>query len=68
MTLTKSHIVDAVQNQLGFQRSQSTNLIESILEILKKKSRVWRRYPDFRVWEILRQGKKRAERPKSCDR
>jgi len=36
MTLTKSHIVDAVQNQLGFQRNQSTNLIESILEILKK--------------------------------
>ena len=36
MTLTKSHIVDAVQNQLGFQRSQSAKLVETILEILKK--------------------------------
>ncbi len=35
-TLTKSQIVDSIQDQLGFPRSHSYDLVENLLEILKK--------------------------------
>jgi integration host factor subunit alpha len=36
MALTKSDIVDSVQNQLGLTRNQSTQIIETLLETIKK--------------------------------
>lgn len=35
MTLTKAHLVDAIQNEIGFSRKQSSELVESLLEIIK---------------------------------
>jgi len=35
MTLTKARIVEAVQNQLGYPKNQSAQLIETLLEIIK---------------------------------
>ncbi|MBT3310543.1 MAG: integration host factor subunit alpha [Desulfobacterales bacterium] len=35
MTLTKAHIIEAVQNQLGFPKNQSTEIVETLLEIMK---------------------------------
>jgi integration host factor subunit alpha len=36
MALTKSEIVESIYNQLGFPRSQSTEAIEILLEIIKR--------------------------------
>ncbi|MDD2391114.1 MAG: integration host factor subunit alpha [Desulfobacterales bacterium] len=36
MTLTKAHIVEYVQDQLGFARNQSSEVLEILLEIMKK--------------------------------
>ncbi len=36
MTLTKAQIIESVQNQLGFPKTQSTDLIETLLEIIKR--------------------------------
>ena len=36
MTLTKASIVDSVQEQLGFPRSECVNLVEDLLEIIKR--------------------------------
>ena len=36
MTLTKDHIVDSVHNHLDLPKNRSIELIESILEIMKK--------------------------------
>ena len=36
MTLTKANIVDFIKNQLGFTRKQSSETVESLLEIMKK--------------------------------
>lgn len=36
MALTKNHIIDSIQNSLGYPRNQSVDLTESLLEILKK--------------------------------
>lgn len=35
MTLTKAHIVDAIQEQIGFPRKKSAELVESLLDIIK---------------------------------
>jgi len=35
MTLTKSHIVESLTEQLGFQRKSSTEILETLLEIIK---------------------------------
>ncbi len=35
MALTKSEIVDSIQNQLGFTRNQSAQIIETLLGIMK---------------------------------
>jgi integration host factor subunit alpha len=36
MTATKEHIVDAICNEVGYSKSESTKLVESLLEIIKK--------------------------------
>ena len=36
MTLTKAQIIETVQNQLGFPKTQSTDMIETLLEIIKR--------------------------------
>jgi integration host factor subunit alpha len=36
MALTKSEIIDSIQNQLGLTRNQSTQIIETLLETIKK--------------------------------
>lgn len=35
MSLTKADIIDAIQHQLGFPKNQSTDITESLLEIIK---------------------------------
>ena len=36
MALTKASIVDSVQEQLGFPRNECVNLVEDLLEIIKR--------------------------------
>ena len=36
MTLTKANIVDAVAEQIGYPKNQSTKMIETLLEIIKR--------------------------------
>ena len=35
MTLTKADLIDAVYNQVGFSRTKSTQVVESLLENIK---------------------------------
>ena len=35
MTLTKSHLIDAIAEQNGFTQQKSTETVETILEIIK---------------------------------
>ncbi len=35
MTLTKSHLIDAIAEQNGFTKKKSTEIVESLLEIIK---------------------------------
>ena len=37
MALTKAHIIEAVQTEIGFTRHQSTGIVESLLELIKSK-------------------------------
>ena len=36
MTLTKANIVEAVAEQIGYSKNQSSELIETLLEIIKR--------------------------------
>jgi integration host factor subunit alpha len=36
MTLTKVHIVDAVAKQIGYPKNQSSEMIETLLELIKR--------------------------------
>ena len=36
MTLTKAQIVESIQNQTGFPKNKSSELVELILEIIKR--------------------------------
>ena len=36
MTLTKAQIIEAFQNQMGFTKNQSSDIVESILSIIKE--------------------------------
>jgi integration host factor subunit alpha len=36
MTLTKEHLIAAAHDKIGYSKSKSTMLIESLLEIIKK--------------------------------
>jgi integration host factor subunit alpha len=35
MTLTKSHLIDAIAEQNGFTKKQSSETVETILELIK---------------------------------
>ena len=35
MTLTKAHIVDAIADQIGFPKNHSSEIVESLLELIK---------------------------------
>jgi integration host factor subunit alpha len=37
MALKKADIVETVQSEIGFTRHQSTNIVESLLELIKSK-------------------------------
>ena len=36
MTLTKANIVDAVAEQIGYTKNQSSEMIETLLELIKR--------------------------------
>ena len=36
MTLTKAMIIDQIQEQLGFPKNKSTEIIETLIEVIKK--------------------------------
>jgi integration host factor subunit alpha len=36
MTLTKAYIVDAIADQIGFPKNHSSEIVETLLEIVKK--------------------------------
>ena len=36
MTLTKAHIVDAIADQIGFTKNHSFEIVETLLELIKK--------------------------------
>ena len=36
MTLTKADIIDSIYNQVGLSKTKSTQLVESLLEVIKK--------------------------------
>ena len=36
MTLTKAQIVESIQNQTGFPRNSSSEIVETLLEIIKR--------------------------------
>jgi integration host factor subunit alpha len=36
MTLTKSHLIDAIAEQNGFIKTQSSEILETLLEIIKR--------------------------------
>ena len=35
MTLTKVQIIESIQNQTGFPKNKSSDIVESLLEIIK---------------------------------
>jgi integration host factor subunit alpha len=35
MTITKAHLIDSIYNNVGFSRTKSIQLVESIVEIMK---------------------------------
>ena len=36
MTITKAHLIDSIYNNVGFSRTKSIDLVESIIEIMKE--------------------------------
>ena len=36
MTLTKNHIIDSIQESLGYSRNRSAEVTETLLELIKK--------------------------------
>jgi integration host factor subunit alpha len=36
MTLTKAQIVESIQNQIGFPKNKSSEIVETLLEIIKR--------------------------------
>jgi integration host factor subunit alpha len=36
MALTKAHIIEAVANQIGFPKNHSSEIVETLLEIIKR--------------------------------
>ena len=35
MTLTKAHIINAIANQIGFPKNHSSEIVETLLELIK---------------------------------
>jgi len=36
MTLTKAHIVDAISDQIGYPKNHSSEIVQTLLELMKK--------------------------------
>ena len=36
MTLTKAHVVESIQNQIGLPKNRSLQIVETLLEIIKR--------------------------------
>lgn len=36
MTLTKAHIVEEISEQIGYAKNQSSDTVETLLEIIKR--------------------------------
>ena len=36
MTLSKAHLIDAIANQIGFPKNHSSEIVETLLEIIKR--------------------------------
>lgn len=36
MTLTKAQMVESIQNQIGFSKNRSSEIVETLLEIIKR--------------------------------
>ena len=36
MTLAKAHIIDAIADQIGFPKNHSSEIVETLLEIIKR--------------------------------
>ncbi len=36
MTLTKAHVIDAISDQVGYPKNHSSEIAETLLEIIKK--------------------------------
>ena len=36
MTLTKAHIIDAISDQVGYPKNHSSEIVETLLELIKK--------------------------------
>jgi len=36
MTLTKAQLVESIQNQIGFPKNKSSEIVETLLEIIKR--------------------------------
>ena len=55
MALTKAQIAEAIQDESGFTRKRSSELVETLLEIIKNTLAVGEDVHDQWFWEILRQ-------------
>jgi len=53
MSLTKEHIINSIYNHLDFPKRISIDLVESLLEIIKKTLGERRRRVDIWFWKIL---------------
>ncbi len=42
MTITKTHIINAIADQIGFSGNHSSEIVETLLEVIKKPSNLAR--------------------------
>jgi|GEM_PF-2494165 len=61
MKFTKAKIVESTQNQTDFPLNRSSEIVEALLEIIKKTLTFDKCY-DLRIWQVLceRQKEKKA--------
>ncbi len=52
MTLTKANIAQKIADDCGFMKGEASEIIEKLLEIMKKKTHRRRRRHDFRLWKM----------------
>ena len=65
MTLTKAHIVDAIADQIGYPKNHSSEIVETLLELIKSSLEsgddvLISRFGKFRVKE---KGERRGRNP-----